>query len=64
MGLNLLHKDKYKIQKALLFIGYVVLALQLAFMQKWTLLKTFWVLLASLVPFGTFYMDAKLFRIR
>lgn len=48
----------------LLFIGYVVLALQLAFMQKWTLLKTFWVLLASLVPFGTFYMDAKLFRIR
>lgn len=46
----------------ILFILYVVLALQLAFLQKWTLLKTFWVLLASLVPFGTFYMDAKLFK--
>jgi len=46
----------------ILFMFYVGLALQLAFMQKWTLLKTFWVLLASLVPFGTFYLDAKLLR--
>lgn len=45
-----------------LFILYVFLALQLAFLQKWPLLKTFWVLLASLIPFGTFYMDAKLLR--
>lgn len=45
-----------------LFMLYVGLALQLGFLQKWTLLKTFWVLLASLVPFGTFYMDAKLLR--
>ena len=45
-----------------LFMAYVIMTVQLTFEEKWKLMKTFWVLLASLVPFGTFYMDAKLFK--
>jgi integral membrane protein len=46
----------------LLFIIYFALVLQVAFLQKWSILKTGLALLASLVPFGTFYADKKLFR--
>ena len=45
-----------------LFVLYVVLVLQVAFLKKWNLPKVFWAFVASLVPFGTFYADKKLFR--
>ncbi|HSD05691.1 DUF3817 domain-containing protein [Flavobacterium sp.] len=42
-----------------LFIGYVLLAFLLKKSQKWDL-KTFGlILIASLVPFGTFYIEKK-----
>ncbi|MGA9638816.1 DUF3817 domain-containing protein [Flavobacterium sp.] len=42
-----------------LFVGYVILAVLLKKSQNWDL-KTFGIiLLASLVPFGTFYIDKK-----
>lgn len=42
-----------------LFIGYVLLAFILKSSQKWDL-KTFAIILAaSLIPFGTFYIEKK-----
>ena len=42
-----------------LFIGYVLLAILLKNAQKWDF-KTFGIILiASLVPFGTFYIEKK-----
>ena len=46
----------------ILFVLYVVLLIQVAFLHKWSLLKMFWAFLASLIPFGTFYADKVLFR--
>ena len=46
----------------ILFGLYVVLVLQVSFLQRWNLVKIFWAFLASLVPFGTFYADKTLFR--
>lgn len=45
-----------------LFVLYVLLLLQVAFLHRWNLLKMFLAFVASLVPFGTFYADKKLFR--
>ena len=45
-----------------LFIGYVASALQNAFIHRWSLRTTFFVLVASIVPFGTFVLDAKLLK--
>ncbi len=45
-----------------LFVLYVILLFQVAFSHRWNLLKLFFGFLASLVPFGTFYADKKLFR--
>ncbi len=45
-----------------LFVLYVILLLQVAFLHRWNLLKLFFGFIASLVPFGTFYADKKLFR--
>ena len=43
----------------ILFIGYILLAILLRKPQKWDL-KTFGIILiASLVPFGTFYIEKK-----
>ncbi|QSW89086.1 DUF3817 domain-containing protein [Flavobacterium endoglycinae] len=43
----------------ILFIGYIVLAFSLLKSQKWDA-KTFAIILiASLVPFGTFYVEKK-----
>lgn len=44
-----------------LFIAYIVLVLWVAFKMKWKLTTTFWALLASLIPFGTFVADKKIF---
>ncbi|MBO6515432.1 MAG: DUF3817 domain-containing protein [Bacteroidia bacterium] len=46
----------------LLFIAYVVLALVLRSEEQWDKTKTFWVLIASILPFGTFYIDRKYFK--
>jgi integral membrane protein len=43
----------------ILFIGYVILAILLKKSQKWDF-KTFAIIqLASLIPFGTFYIEKK-----
>lgn len=46
----------------LLFVLYVLLVIKVALQDKWPVLKTFWAFLASIVPFGTFFADKKLFR--
>jgi len=43
----------------LLFIAYIILALVIRSEQKWDNKKTFIVLIASIIPFGTFYVDKK-----
>lgn len=43
----------------MLFIAYVILALVIRAEQSWDKRKTFIVLLASIIPFGTFYVDRK-----
>lgn len=43
-----------------LFIGYCVYAVIVAKDEKWSFGTTFLVLLASLLPFATFVVDAKL----
>ena len=45
-----------------LFVLYIILLFQVAFLHRWNLLKMFLAFVASLVPFGTFYADKKLFR--
>jgi integral membrane protein len=45
-----------------LFMMYIILVLQVAFLLKWNFIKIFLALLASFIPFGTFYADKKLFR--
>ncbi|AOW20879.1 DUF3817 domain-containing protein [Urechidicola croceus] len=46
----------------LLFIGYVVLAFVLKSHYKWNNKNFFIVLLGSIIPFGTFYVDRKFLR--
>ncbi len=43
----------------LLFIGYIVFALVLSFEERWPFKKLFLALLASILPFGTFYFVKK-----
>jgi integral membrane protein len=43
-----------------LFVGYVVLAFYAHVYAKWNFLTLFLVLLASLIPFGTFVADSKI----
>jgi integral membrane protein len=46
----------------LLFITYVFILLQVAIKDKWKFTNLIWAFLASLLPFGTFLADKKLFR--
>lgn len=46
----------------LLFITYVVLLLQVFIIYKWSFMKAVAAFIASLVPFGTFYADKRIFR--
>lgn len=46
----------------LLFILYVGLLINVTIVYKWSLPKVGLSFLASLIPFGTFYADKKLFR--
>jgi integral membrane protein len=45
-----------------LFVLYVIWVIKSKIELEWSMQKTAWALLASVVPFGTFYADAKLFR--
>jgi integral membrane protein len=45
-----------------LFVMYVLLLIQVAIERDWSWKKSILAFLASLVPFGTFYADAKWFR--
>jgi integral membrane protein len=42
-----------------LFVAYVILAILLMKPQKWSVITLGVVLVASLLPFGTFYIDKK-----
>ncbi len=42
-----------------LFIGYLVLAIMVKGQQKWNIKTFLLVCLASLIPFGTFYVEKK-----
>ncbi len=44
-----------------LFIGYILLAIVMMIEQKWNWKKFMVVCAASMVPFGTFYIDRKYF---
>lgn len=46
----------------LLFILYLLAVIQAKIEQNWTFRKTFLALLASIIPFGTFWADKKLFQ--
>lgn len=43
----------------LLFIGYIILATMLKMEESWNNKKFFEVCIASIIPFGTFYMEKK-----
>ncbi len=45
-----------------LFVAYCVWVIVVAVERKWSLVKISWALLASLLPFGTFVADAKIFK--
>ena len=71
IGLTMILKYKYEMPgpnyvvgmvHGLLFILYVGLLLNVAYVYKWTFMKVALSFLASLIPFGTFYADKKLFR--
>lgn len=60
------HIDLYKtllypigMGHGVLFIGYVVLAILLKNVQNWDFKNLGIILFASLIPFGTFYIDKK-----
>lgn len=46
----------------LLFIAYIILATMLKYEQKWEVKKFSLILVASIIPFGTFYIDRKYFK--
>ena len=46
----------------LLFIGYIILAYMLKIEERWDNKKFLVVCLASMIPFGTFYIERKYFR--
>ena len=46
----------------ILFIAYVFWAIYLKFQENWDVKKTIVVLLASVVPFGTFYVEKTYFK--
>lgn len=45
----------------ILFIGYIAFSLQCIYLFKWNFGKSLLVLAASLIPFGTFVADKKIF---
>ena len=46
----------------ILFIAYCLLVVIVGYKFKWKSLTIFWALLASIIPFGTFVADIKIFK--
>jgi integral membrane protein len=46
----------------LLFVGYVLKVIIVKVELDWSIKKSALALMASVIPFGTFYADSKLFR--
>ena len=46
-----------------LFVLYIVLVIIVKIQYKWSLKSTFWALIASFLPFGTFIADHKIFKL-
>ncbi len=46
----------------ILFMLYIIIALQSIFYYRWNIKTAFFVLAASLVPFGTFLLDVKVLK--
>jgi integral membrane protein len=46
----------------LLFIGYILLAFMLKIEEKWEIKKFAIICVASIIPFGTFYIEKKYLR--
>lgn len=46
----------------LLFIGYIIVAIMLKFEEDWNVKKFGIIALASIIPFGTFYIEKKYLR--
>ncbi len=51
----------FGIVHGLLFVLYVFAVIQITIEQQWKIQKMIWALLASIIPFGTFWADKKLF---
>ncbi|NIJ52046.1 DUF3817 domain-containing protein [Dyadobacter arcticus] len=45
-----------------LFVLFVILLIQVATEKSWSFKKSFFSFFSSLIPFGTFYADARWFR--
>lgn len=45
-----------------LFIAYVLLVIMVGLDRKWSKSAMAWSLIASVIPFGTFYADKKFFK--
>lgn len=45
-----------------LFVLYVLIAFQNIYLHDWSKRQSFWVLVASLIPLGTFYADHKILK--
>ncbi len=52
----------FGIVHGVLFIYYLVLVIQARYEYHWTIRKTALAMLASVLPFGPFWAEAKLFR--
>ena len=70
LGITMVLKYKYAMPEpnrivgmahGVLFIGYVFLLIQVALTHKWNIGKVVLAFAASLVPFGTFYADRKIY---
>lgn len=46
----------------LLFIGYIIIAILLKIEDNWNNKKFFEICIASVIPFGTFYIEKKYFK--
>jgi integral membrane protein len=71
LGFTMVLKYQYNMPKpnyvvgmahGVLFMLYVVLLVQVGLQNKWSFWKMTLAFIASLLPFGTFYADLKLFR--
>ncbi|MFT5963937.1 MAG: integral membrane protein [Flavobacterium sp.] len=60
-NMELYHSLLYPIgmSHGVLFIGYILLAVLVKASQKWSFKTLFIILIASLIPFGTFYVERK-----